>query len=125
MTLRIEAVTIDATEPSALAGFWAEALGWRVRADADGDIWVEPPAVGSGRGGPGPTPLLFLAVPHRKSVKNRVHLDLRPADQVGEVERLLGMGAARASIGQEGTESWVVLCDPEGNEFCVLSPEGE
>ena len=58
-------------------------------------------------------------------MKNRVHLDLRPADQDGEVKRLLGMGATRAAIGQEGTEGWVVLRDPEGNEFCVLSSKAD
>src|SRR5262249_48816011 len=55
-----------------------------------------------------------------KAVKNRVHLDLRPADQAAEVARLEGLGARRADVGQGTEASWVVLADPDGNEFCVL-----
>lgn len=68
-------------------------------------------------------PLLFLAVPETKSVKNRLHLDLAPGDQAREVERLVALGAVRTDVGQDGTEDWVVLADPEGNEFCVLSAD--
>ena len=118
MGLRIETVSIDAVDPLALAGFWSQVLGWGHRVDEDGDIWVEPsedhPDYGSAR------PLLFLGVPEAKSAKNRIHLDLVPDDQEREVERLETLGATRASIGQTGNESWVVLADPEGNEFCVL-----
>jgi hypothetical protein len=64
--------------------------------------------------------LLFVNVPEPKTVKNRLHLDFRPEDRDGEVERLLALGAVRADIGQ-GDQSWVVLADPEGNEFCILS----
>ena len=67
--------------------------------------------------------LLFELVPEPKTGKNRLHLDFRPADQDAEVQRLLGLGATRADIGQ-GDVSWVVLADPEGNEFCVLSGRG-
>ena len=58
-----------------------------------------------------------------KSVKNRLHLDVNPTDreQDEEVRRLLGLGARRADVGQTGDEGWVVLADPEGNEFCVLA----
>jgi hypothetical protein len=66
-------------------------------------------------------PLLFLAVPDSKSVKNRIHLDLRPDDQAVDLERLEMLGATPVSVGQSGLEGWVVLADPEGNEFCVLS----
>ena len=65
------------------------------------------------------TPLLFCKVPEGKTVKNRLHLDLRPEDQAAEVERLIGLGARKVDIGQ-GSQTWVVLADPEGNEFCVL-----
>jgi predicted enzyme related to lactoylglutathione lyase len=119
VALRIETVTIDALNPQALARFWSAALGWEHRVDEDGDVWVGP-----GRGDPdrgSVRPLLFLAVPELKSVKNRIHLDLRPDDQADEVERLEDLGATRVSVGQSGTEGWVVLADPEGNEFCVLS----
>ncbi len=118
MALRIETVSIDARDPVGLAGFWAAALGWEARIDDDGDVWLEPPDVHPDHGAA--RPLLFLAVPEVKTGKNRLHLDLLPDDQEREVERLEALGATRPSIGQTGTESWVVLADPEGNEFCVL-----
>jgi hypothetical protein len=64
--------------------------------------------------------LLFLEVPEAKSVKNRLHLDLRPDDQTAEVERVIALGARRVDVGQSGDVGWVVLADPEDNEFCVL-----
>gem|GEM_PF-1647219 len=64
--------------------------------------------------------ILFLPVDEPKPAKNRLHIDLRPDDQAAEVERLIALGAKRVDIGQ-GDASWVVLADPEGNEFCVLS----
>ena len=118
MGLRIETVTNDAVDPEALAEFWCAALEWVRRTDEDGDIWIEPgpnhPDADRAR------PLLLMRVPGHKSVKNRIHLDLVPDDQEREVERLEALGATRPSIGQTGNESWVVLADPEGNEFCVL-----
>jgi hypothetical protein len=63
--------------------------------------------------------LLFVPVPEAKIVKNRLHLDFRPDDRDAEVDRLLALGARRADIGQ-GEQPWIVLVDPEGNEFCVL-----
>jgi hypothetical protein len=65
------------------------------------------------------TRLIFLKVPEGKSVKNRLHLDLRPDDRDAEVERLIGLGARKVDIGQ-GDVTWVVMADPQGNEFCVL-----
>jgi len=119
MALRIETVTVDAEDPVSLARFWAEVLDWEWREDEDGDVWVEPgrhhPDLGTVR------PLLFLEVPESKSVKNRLHLDLTPDDQEAEVDRLRALGAIPVSVGQDGDEDWVVLADPEGNEFCVLS----
>jgi hypothetical protein len=118
MGLRIETVTVDALDPAALAAFWCAALGWEQRVDEDGDIWVEPaedhPEYDRVK------PLLFTRVPELTSGKNRLHLDLIPDDQEREVERLESLGAGRPDIGQSGNESWVVLADPEGNEFCVL-----
>ena len=64
--------------------------------------------------------LLFLRVPELKSGKNRLHLDLRPVDQAAEVARLERLGARRADVGQGPEVTWVVLADPDGNEFCVL-----
>ena len=66
--------------------------------------------------------LLFLKVPEAKSLKNRLHIDLRPDDQQAEVSRLEALGAVRVSVGQTAEVTWVVLADPEGNEFCVLRP---
>jgi hypothetical protein len=66
-------------------------------------------------------PLLFLEVPEAKAGKNRLHLDLSPDDQAAEVERIRDLGAMPVSVGQSGDEDWVVLADPEGNEFCVLA----
>jgi predicted enzyme related to lactoylglutathione lyase len=119
MALRVETVSIDAEDPISLARFWSAALGWEHGIDEDGDVWVEPGTRHPDRDTV--RPLLFLAVPESKSVKNRIHLDLRPDDQAVEVERLEMLGATRVSVGQSGLEGWVVLADPEGNEFCVLS----
>jgi len=67
--------------------------------------------------------LTFAHVPEAKIVKNRLHLDVSPTDreQDEEVRRLLGLGARHADVGQGPDVSWVVLADPEGNEFCVLA----
>ena len=110
----IDWMAIDCDDPRALARFWSEALGYRVLEGDDPDeVMIMPP-----RAEPG-NRLLFLRVPDRKIVKNRIHLDLRADDQEEEVERLISLGAERADIGQ-GEVSWVVLADPEGNEFCIL-----
>ncbi len=124
MSLRMESITIDAVDPPVLAAFWGAVLEWDRRTDEDGDIWVEP---GEGHAEYGiARPLLFVRVPEAKSAKNRLHLDLVPDDQEREVERLESLGATRPDIGQSGNESWVVLADPEGNEFCVLDePDGD
>jgi Glyoxalase-like domain len=113
MPLLLEALDIDCAEPAALARFWAEALDYAVQPSDDPDEITVSPKTGTGM------PLLFAKVPEGKTVKNRLHLDLRPADQAAEVERLIGLGAKRVDIGQ-GEQTWVVLADPEGNEFCVL-----
>ena len=118
MGLRIETVTVDAADPVTLAAFWCAALGWEQRVDEDGDIWIEP-----GEDDPEfdrVKPLLIVRANEMKAGKNRLHLDLIPDDQEREVERLESLGASRPDIGQTGNESWVVLADPEGNEFCVL-----
>jgi predicted enzyme related to lactoylglutathione lyase len=117
--LRIQTVAIDAHDAPTLARFWAAALGWRLEGpDQDGDVVVEP-AAGSPEDGVAPD-LLFLTVPEDKSVMNRLHLDLRPLHQAAEVARLEELGARRVSVGQGDEVSWVVMADPEGNEFCVL-----
>jgi predicted enzyme related to lactoylglutathione lyase len=114
--LTFQCLTVDAAHPGRLAAFWAALLGWTVHDEdeATGEVWIEPPV-------PGSSPdILFLLGQDSRQVKNRLHLDLRPDDHDAEVERALALGATRAKIGQTGEESWVVLADPEGNEFCIL-----
>ena len=113
MALEWEQTTVDCADPTRLGQWWSEALGWVVVHDD--------PEVFEIRPGPDQIPgLLFLRVDDTKTTKNRLHLDFRPDDQEAEVERLLRLGAERVEIGQ-GEQSWAVLADPEGNEFCVLS----
>jgi predicted enzyme related to lactoylglutathione lyase len=116
MAATLSAIVIDALDRDRVAAFWAAVLGWERRTDDDGDLVITDP---EGRAG---VDLLVLAVPEHKSVKNRLHIDLTPtgADQGEELERLLGLGAVRVDIGQ-GERSWIVLADPEGNEFCLLA----
>jgi hypothetical protein len=115
MALRIATVTVDCADPQPIARWWAGALGWRVTYEDD-DEWVIEPQPDD----PGATPLLFIRVPERKSGKNRLHLDLRPDDRDTEVSRLESLGAKRIDIGQGEDVTWVVMADPDGNEFCVL-----
>ena len=116
MSLEWEQVTVDADDPAALGSWWCEALGWVV-VDDDPDVFEIRPAADRLPG------LLFLRVGDDKVVKNRLHLDFRPDDHTREVERLLELGASPVDVGQ-GDQSWAVLADPEGNEFCVLSSPG-
>jgi len=118
MTLRIQCVCVDCHDAAVVAAFWEAALGWRRTHDTPDEIVLEPPA-GSAADGVAPD-LLFLRVPDPTPGKNRLHLDLRPSDQDAEVARLIELGARRTSVGQGLDVSWVVMADPEGNEFCVL-----
>jgi predicted enzyme related to lactoylglutathione lyase len=118
--VRFQCICIDATDPSQPAAFWEAALGWRRTHQDDDEIVLEPPA-GSAEDGVAPD-ILFLRVPEDKVVKNRLHIDLRPDDQAAEVARMEALGARRADVGQRGEESWIVMADPAGNEFCVLAP---
>ena len=115
MTAVIGQLVIDAADPLALARWWAQVLGWEMEHD-DEEAWLEPPE------GTRATGLLFERVADAKGVKNRLHLDIRPADgtdQATELRRLLDLGAHPVDIGQ-GDVPWHVLADPEGNEFCLL-----
>jgi predicted enzyme related to lactoylglutathione lyase len=116
--LRFECVCIDSPDPSTLASFWEAALGWqRVDEDEEGVALRSPESTGAGL----PVPdLLILKVDDPRVAKNRLHLDFRPDDQDREVARLMGLGAQRVDISQGDQATWVVLADPEGNEFCVL-----
>ena len=118
MSVRIQCLCIDTTDPSALATFWEDALGWRRTFDEPDEVCIEPPE-GSREDGVVPD-LLFLRVPETKVIKNRLHLDLRPDDQAAEVARLEQFGATRTDVGQRGDVTWIVMADPHGNEFCVL-----
>jgi hypothetical protein len=115
MALEWEQVIVDSGDPVALGRWWAEALGWVVVDESPDEIEIRPEHDRL----PG---LLFGSTPDAKTVKNRLHLDFRPDDQEAEVARLLALGARHADVGQSGEEPWVVLADPEGNEFCVLAP---
>ncbi|MCQ9165955.1 VOC family protein [Arthrobacter sp. STN4] len=119
MALLIQNLSFDSTTPAETARFWADALGWQVMADGNPDEVVLEPAAGSPQAGMVPD-ILFLRVPGPKAVKNRLHLDLRPDDQAAEVARLEALGARRVDVGQGPGVTWVVMADPEGNEFCVL-----
>jgi catechol 2,3-dioxygenase-like lactoylglutathione lyase family enzyme len=119
MSIRIQCLCVDSAHPSKSADFWEAALGWRRTYETDDQVVLEPPA-GSPEDGVAPD-ILFLLVPEPKAVKNRLHLDLRPLDQAAEVARLEALGARRADVGQ-GDVSWVVMTDPDGNEFDVLRP---
>jgi hypothetical protein len=113
---RLAVVVIDALQPRLIADFWCAVLGWQI-VDTDGDVITIGPADRSW-----PT-IDVVAVPERKTIKNRLHLDLR-ADGVStaaELDRLASLGARPADVGQPPDASWVVLADPEGNEFCLLS----
>jgi catechol 2,3-dioxygenase-like lactoylglutathione lyase family enzyme len=118
MAIRVQCLCFDTVDPDKLGRFWADVLGWRRTYEEPDEVVLEPPA-GSPEDGVAPD-LLFLRVPEPKAVKNRLHLDLRPEDQEAEVRRIEGLGAQRVTVGQGPDASWVVLADPEGNEFCVL-----
>jgi hypothetical protein len=114
-TLKFTELIIDCARPRELARFWAAVLGYSITEESDDDAEIS--------GGPGVLPtLLFTRVPEGKQVKNRLHIDVNASggsDQETELARLLTLGAKKIDIGQ-GDVSWIVLADPEGNEFCLL-----
>jgi catechol 2,3-dioxygenase-like lactoylglutathione lyase family enzyme len=122
---RVDALTFDCADARRMAEFWAAVLGYRVADVEDDDIYIEDPA---GLG----WPLLFQVVPEGKTVKNRLHLDLRPpVSMAEEVERVTALGATTFRYVEEHGSFWTVMLDPEGNELCVLrgpedgwSPDG-
>ncbi|MFI5909725.1 VOC family protein [Dactylosporangium sp. NPDC051541] len=118
MTSRIAAIAIDAHDLRKVAEFWVAVLGWSVAEEVPGEIVTIAPA-----GDAGGVTIDVVKVPESKTIKNRLHLDIRAdgSTQAQEVERLIGLGARPADVGQGPDVSWVTLADPEGNEFCVLS----
>jgi predicted enzyme related to lactoylglutathione lyase len=118
MPVRLHHVVIDTHDLPRLARFWTQALGWQVLSEREAEIVIGPDENA-------PVGICFMPVTDRKGVKNRLHLDLTTSaeDRDAEIARLLTLGARRADIGQTGNESWTVLADPEGNEFCVVRPK--
>ena len=121
MTARIAQLTIDVHDIALESSFWSAALGMTADEGEDGAAKLYPPRTSAPE-----VPTIWLQpVEETKQAKVRIHLDLRPTtgDVEAEVERLLGLGATRADVGQQGDEGFTVLADPEGNEFCVLHRE--
>lgn len=130
MALRWYSIVIDSRDPAALARWWGETLAWPlVYESEDGDESVIAPPFADDLADTvpreqRPQELVFVPVPEGKTVKNRLHIDLAPAPDESlqdAVDGLVARGAALADVGQEDVP-WVVLTDPEGNEFCVLTP---
>ena len=119
MACRITELVLDAHDPDLLARFWCTVLGYVELDRVDGSIEIGPAEAGFG--GPQPT-IVFDRTDEPKSGKLRLHIDVNATDrdQEAELDRLIAAGARRADIGQTGNESWHVLADPEGNEFCLL-----
>ena len=118
MPVRLHHIVVDARDLPALARFWTQAPGRKVLSERENEIVIgtdQNALVG----------ICFMPVTEPKAIKNRLHLDLTSSseDREQEIERLLALGARRVDIGQTGTESWTVLADPEGNEFCVVRPK--
>jgi len=118
MPVRLHHIVIDTYDLPGLARFWTEALGWKVLSEREREIVIGPDEHA-------PVGICFMPVTDPKVVKNRVHLDLTTVaeDRDEEIGRLCALGARRVDIGQTGEESWTVLADPEGNEFCVIRPK--
>lgn len=134
-------VVVDSNAPHELADWWAEALGWQVEpqdeafitrmvqagAASEADtmrhrgalVWALGAAITSPE--PGRPRVLFQRVPEHKTVKNRLHLDVRvgPERREAEVARLVGLGATELWRESQGPMEWATLADPQGNEFCV------
>ncbi|WP_433916829.1 VOC family protein [Streptomyces sp. NBC_01744] len=116
MAVSFYSIVVDAHDLPSLARLWCRVLDWKLLFEADDEI-----VIGADKDAvPGIT---FVPVPEEKAVKNRLHIDLAPDDQATEVARIIGLGATRLDVGQRADAGWVVLADPEGNEFCVLSPK--
>ncbi|HZX56106.1 MAG TPA: VOC family protein [Ilumatobacteraceae bacterium] len=129
VSLRWYSIVIDCRDISAQSRWWADAIGWRVVLESADEVVLAPAhetdevLAKTPWDEMGPA-LVFVPVPEGKTVKNRIHIDVAPHtsdDREAEIERLLAMGARRVDVGQSGRETWEVLADPEGNEFCVLS----
>ena len=108
----VAALAIDCAEPAELARWWSRLLGGQVEVGDDGDATLHVP---------GGLAIDFGRVPEAKTVKNRLHLDLRSTELAAATEQAVALGATRADDIYDGGR-WQVLRDPEGNEFCILRP---
>ncbi len=124
MTSRISHTSIDAENAYAQSVWWADVLGFTEDPDDPNEPGHEECMIFSTDRS---VQMLFIEVPERKSVKNRIHFDLRPADrtQTEEIERLLGVGATEVGDHRRDGAGWMTLADPEGNEFCILLSDAE
>ncbi|MCX4451136.1 VOC family protein [Streptomyces sp. NPDC087866] len=124
MTSRFTELVIDCLDPQRLADFWCEVLDFTVldRSEDSVEIGSWEPTAEAVRAGQMPPTMFFVRVPEAKTGKNRLHLDVSPVDAstADEVARLLKLGATRVDVGQGPDRSWVVMADPEGNEFDVV-----
>ena len=124
MSLAVHHIVIDARDLPVLAKFWSEVLGWPILSSREREVIIGP-SVDS------PIGICFMPSLDDKIVKNRVHLDLNPGgsatpeERALEIQRALALGATIVDVGQRGDESWTVLADPEGNEFCVVRPKAD
>jgi predicted enzyme related to lactoylglutathione lyase len=118
MPVALHHIVVDAHDLPEMARFWSNALGWAVLSVREREIVIGPSE-------DAPTGICFMPSGEAKASKNRLHLDLTTGagDRDTEIGRLIALGARRVDIGQSGQESWTVLADPEGNEFCVIRPK--
>lgn len=117
MSVRFREVVIDCADPGALARFWAAATSYEVQ--TDDDDWASIVGEGDRR-----IQIGFQKVPEGKVVKNRVHVDLAAPDEEAEASRIEALGATRLWVSDDPEDPFVVLADPEGNEFCVVRSPG-
>ncbi len=118
--IKIGYVTIDSHDPHLIAKFWADLLNWKITESFELGAMLENPD--NETSDQKFLPILFYKNPDEKVVKNRIHFDLQPDNQELEVARIEKLGGKRIEIGQslDPNTTWVVMADPEGNEFCVL-----
>jgi len=122
MPVSLHHVVLDAHDLPGLARFWSQVLDWPILSVREREVVIGP-------ADDAPIGICFMPSPDDKVVKNRVHLDLNPgadasaSEREAEIERIIGLGARRVDVGQRGDETWTVLADPEGNEFCVIRPK--
>ena len=116
MAASLTEIVIDCNDVELVSKFWSAVLDWPLQCTDNGEVWM------SATGGYDARPfIVFEPVTEKKTVKDRIHIDVSPrgCEQAEELERLLALGATKVDIGQ-GDVPWVVLADPEGNEFCLL-----